>query len=92
VCNLIIQYLNTFMPKLYAFTANSQPMRCYGILNSDLDSGGSYAWTWARVNHIQREAHLNRCRYWFVVGSSLESEFVLRYTEIAFRVPEEDYV
>ncbi len=90
--SVFIAYLNTFMPKLAQFTAHSQPMHCYGILNSDLDSGGSHAWTWARENRIQREAHLNRCRYWFVVGSSLESEFVLRYWEIAFRVPEEDYV
>jgi hypothetical protein len=67
-------------------------MHCYGILNSDLDVGGSHAWTWARENRIQREAHLNRCRYWFVVGSSLELEFVLRYWEIIHRVPEEDYV
>jgi hypothetical protein len=80
------------MPKLAAFTSNSLSMHCYGILNSDLDHGGSHAWSWAACNRIQAEAHLNRCRYWFVVGSSLESEFVLRYTEIAFRVPEEDHV
>ena len=80
------------MPKLYAFTDNPHPMRCYGILNSDLDSGGSHAWTWARENRIQREAHLNRCRYWLPKESSLESEFLLRYTLIAFRVPEEDHV
>ncbi len=89
---MFIVCLNTLMPKLAAFTCNSQPMHCYGILNTDLDVGGSHAWTWARENRIQREAHLNRCRYWFTVGSSLESEFVLRYWEIAFRVPEEDYV
>ena len=80
------------MPKLYAFTDNPHPMRCYGILNSDLDSGGSHAWTWARENRIQREAHLNRCRYWLPHESSLESELLLRYTLIAFRVPEEDLV
>jgi len=67
-------------------------MHCYAILNSDLAQGGSSAWTWAHNNRIQREAHLNRCRYWLPVGSKLESEFVLRYTEIAFRVPEEDVV
>ena len=66
-------------------------MHCYGILNQDLDHGGSSAWTWAQTHHIQREAHLNRCRYWLVVGSQLESEFLLRYSEIAHRVPEEDY-
>ena len=66
-------------------------MHCYGILNSLLDQGGSSAWTWAHNNNIQQEAHLNRCRYWLPVGSKLESEFVLRYGEIAHRVPEEDY-
>jgi hypothetical protein len=67
-------------------------MHCYGILNSDLDSGGHHAWSWAQANRIQSEAHLNRCRYWLAVGSSLESEFLLRYWEIIHRVPEEDYV
>ena len=67
-------------------------MHCYGILNSLLDQGGSSAWTWARENRIQQEAHLNRCRYWLPKGSALESEFVLRYTSIIHRVPEEDYV
>ena len=67
-------------------------MHCYGILNTDLDSGGHHAWSWARENHIQREAHLNRCRYWLPVGSQLEAEFVLRYWEIIHRVSEEDYV
>jgi len=67
-------------------------MHCYGILNSDLDHGGHLAWAWAQANHIQREVHLNRCRYWLPVGSKLESEFVLRYTAIIHRVPEEDHV
>ena len=67
-------------------------MHCYGILNSDLDHGGASAWTWARENRIQREAHLNRCRYWLPIDSALESEFVLRYAEIIHRVSEEDYV
>ena len=67
-------------------------MHCYGILNSLLDHGGHSAWTWARENHIQREAHLNRCRYWLPISSALESEFVLRYASIIHRVPEEDYV
>ena len=67
-------------------------MHCYGILNSDLDVGGSSAWTWAQTHRIQREAHLNRCRYWLPIASSLESEFVLRYAEIIHRVPEEDHV
>ena len=67
-------------------------MHCYGVLNSLLDQGGSTAWTWAQTHHIQREAHLNRCRYWLPRGSALESEFVLRYTSIIHRVPEEDYV
>jgi len=67
-------------------------MHCYGILNSDLKSGGQSAWTWAQHNGIPYEAHLNRCRYWLPVGSSLESEFVLRYADIIHRVPEEDYV
>ena len=81
------------MPKLYAFEHTVQePMHCYGILNSDLDSGGHAAWTWAHNNNIQAEAHLNRCRYWLPVGSALESEFVLRFTSITHRVPEEDYV
>ena len=66
-------------------------MRCYGILNQDLALGGSAAWIWARENRIQREAHLNRCRYWLPRDSALESEFVLRYTSIIHRVPEEDY-
>ena len=67
-------------------------MHCYGILNQDLALGGSAAWTWARENRIQREAHLNRCRYWLPRDSALESEFVLRYTSIIHRVPEEDHV
>lgn len=67
-------------------------MHCYGILNSDLDAGGSSAWTWAASNHIEAEAHLNRCRYWLPRGSALESEFVLRYAAIIHRVPEEDFV
>ena len=80
------------MPKLAAFASNSHAMHCYGILNSDLDSGGSSAWRWAHNNRIQSEAHLNRCRYWLPVGSQLESEFVLRYADIIHRVPEEDMV
>jgi hypothetical protein len=81
------------MPKLYAFDQTVQePMRCYGILNTDLDSGGHHAWTWAHTNNIPCEAHLNRCRYWLPTDSQLESEFVLRYTDIIHRVPEEDYV
>ena len=92
----IIMYLNTFMPRLTAFEQTSyqvvqEPMRCYGILNSDLDSGGHHAWSWAQTNKLVTEAHLNRCRYWLPVGSSLESEFVLRYAEIIHRVPEEDH-
>ena len=67
-------------------------MHCYGILNSYLDHGGHAAWTWAQHNGIPYEAHLNRCRYWLPKGSALESEFVLRYTAIIHRVPEEDYV
>ena len=66
-------------------------MHCYGILNQDLTLGGTSAWAWAASNHIQRETHLNRCRYWLPVGSALESEFVLRYASIIHRVPEEDY-
>ena len=66
-------------------------MHCYGILNSDLDHGGSHAWRWAQDHSIQQVAHLNRCRYWLPKGSALESEFVLRYAEIIHRVPEEDY-
>ena len=67
-------------------------MRCYGILNQDLTQGGASAWTWAQTHRIQSEAHLNRCRYWLPKGSALESEFVLRYTSIIHRVPQEDYV
>ena len=67
-------------------------MHCYGVLNSFIDQGGESAWTWAACNNIQAEVHLNRCRYWLPIGSALESEFVLRYTEIIHRVPEEDYV
>jgi hypothetical protein len=67
-------------------------MHCYGILNQDLDSGGSSAWTWAYDNNIPCEVHLNRFRYWLPVGSSLESEFVLRFTSIIHRVPQEDMV
>jgi len=67
-------------------------MRCYGILNRDLDHGGGSAIAWARANGIHYEAHLNRCRYWLPKGSALESEFVLRYTSIIHRVPEEDMV
>lgn len=69
-----------------------KPMRCYGILNTDLDHGGSSAWTWAQQNRIPAEAHLNRCRYWIPTDSQLESEFLLRYWEIIHRVPQEDYV
>ena len=65
-------------------------MHCYGILNSHLDQGGDQAITWAGHNHIRCELHLNRCRYWLPIGSALESEFVLRYTSIIHRVPEED--
>ena len=65
-------------------------MRCYGILNQDLLQGGSSAWRWAQTNRIPCEAHLNRCRYWLPRDSALESEFVLRYTSILHRVPEED--
>jgi len=67
-------------------------MHCYGILNTDLDSGGHHAWSWAHNNNVPCEAHLNRCRYWLPRGSALEAEFVLRYWEITHRVPQEDYV
>ena len=66
-------------------------MRCYGILNQDLDHGGYSAWCWAQSHKLVTESHLNRCRYWLPSESSLESEFLLRYAEIAHRVPEEDY-
>ena len=69
-----------------------EPMRCYGILNTDLDSGGHHAWSWAQTHKLPTEVHLNRCRYWIPTASTLESEFVLRYTAIIHRVPEEDYV
>jgi hypothetical protein len=93
VRSTFIVYLNTSMPKLYAFDQTIQePMRCYGILNSDLDQGGSSAWTWAQNHKLVAEAHLNRCRYWLPTDSALESEFVLRYTSIIHRVPQEDYV
>jgi len=69
-----------------------EPMRCYGILNSYLDSGGHAAWMWVQSQGLPTEAHLNRCRYWIPTDSALESEFVLRYSSIIHRVPEEDYV
>jgi len=69
-----------------------EPMRCYGILNEHLDHGGHLAWAWAQANNLPQEVHLNRCRYWIPTASALESEFVLRYTAIIHRVPEEDYV
>jgi len=69
-----------------------EPMRCYGILNEHLDHGGHLAWAWAQCHNLPMEAHLNRCRYWIPTASALESEFVLRYTAIIHRVPEEDYV
>ena len=91
--NKFIQYLNTSMPKLAAFEHTIQtPMRCYGILNGDLDRGGHSAWTWAQSHKLPTEAHLNRCRYWLPTDSALESEFLLRYTEIIHRVPQEDYI
>ena len=68
------------------------PMRCYGVLNRDLDSGGHAAWTWAQTHNLPQEVHLNRCRYWLPTDSALESEFLLRYWDITHRVPEEDYV
>jgi hypothetical protein len=86
-------YLNTSMPKLAAFEHTIQtPMRCYGILNSDLDPLGHAAWTWAQTQGLPAEAHLNCCRYWLPTDSALESEFLLRYTEIIHRVPQEDYI
>lgn len=66
-------------------------MRCYGISNSDLDAGGTAAWRWAQAHHIECQAHLNRCVYWLAIGSALEFQFVLRYSAIAHRVPQEDY-
>ena len=81
------------MPKLAAFDQTVQtPMRCYGILNTDLDSGGHHAWSWAHAHKLPTEAHLNRCRYWLPTDSKLESELVLRYWDIIHRVPEEDYI
>ena len=81
------------MPKLPLSEQTVQtPMRCYGILNSLLDSGGHHAWTWAQLNRLPAEAHLNRCRYWLPTDTALESEFVLRYAAIIHRVPQEDYV
>jgi hypothetical protein len=68
------------------------PMHCYGILNSYLDQGGHSAWSWAQSQGLPTEVHLNRCRYWIPTDSALESEFVLRYSSILHRVPEEDYV
>jgi hypothetical protein len=65
-------------------------MHCYGILNEDLDLGGSSAIDWARNNRIRCEPHLNRCRYWLPISSALESEFVLRFSSVIHRVPEKD--
>ena len=65
-------------------------MHCYGILTQHIDHGGGSAIAWARANDIRVELHLNRCRYWIPIASALESEFVLRYSAIAHRVPEHD--
>lgn len=66
-------------------------MRCYAILNSNLHTGGTAAWSWAQDKDIQRQVHLNRCVYWLAIGSQLEFQFVLRYSAITHRVPQEDY-
>jgi hypothetical protein len=85
--------LNTLMRKLTPSERTVQePMRCYGILNEHLASGGDSAWSWAQANNLPQEVHLNRCRYWIPTDSTLESEFVLRYWDIIHRVPGEDYV
>ena len=65
-------------------------MHCYGILNQHIDLGAGSAIDWARHNRIRCEIHLNRCRYWIPRASALESEFVLRFSHIAHRVPEHD--
>lgn len=69
----------------------TEPRRCYALPNQDIDPNLWLAvWSWAHSHHLESELHLARIRIW--IPSALESEFVLRYSEVVYRVPEQDYI
>jgi hypothetical protein len=87
-----IMYLNNSCASYHYQNTLYRSQCAVTVYLTDLDVGGSSAWTWAQTHKLVAEAHLNRCRYWLPTDSALESEFVLRYAAIIHRVPEEDYV
>jgi len=41
-----------------------------------------------RSHNIEFEAHLNRTRFWIPIGSSIMTEFILRFSDCCPRVEE----
>ena len=75
----------------HAVPTITEPSRCYAIPNQGVDHDvWTSAWSWADRNRVSCELHLARIRFW--IPERLESEFVLRYSEVCYRVPEEDYI
>lgn len=69
----------------------TEPCRCYGIANQGTDWDlWTSAWSWADRNRLPAEIHLARIRFW--IPHRLETEWLLRYGEVAHRVAEEDYI
>ena len=69
----------------------TEPARCYAIPNYEINYDlWSSAWSWHQRNSLCAEVHIMRIRYW--IPERLEAEFLLRYGDTAYRVPEEDYV
>ena len=75
----------------HAVPTITEPSRCYGIPNQGIDHDlWSSAWRWADRNRICCSVHLARIRFW--IPERLLTEWLLRYGEVCYRVPEEDYI
>ena len=75
----------------HAVPTETEPMRCYALPNQGIDHDlWTSAWSWADRLRLPAEVHLARIRIW--VPERYESEFILRYSDVVYRVPEEDYI
>lgn len=75
----------------HAVPTITEPSRCYAIPNQGVDHDvWTSAWRWAERHRLCAEVHLARIRFW--IPKRLETEFVLRYGDLCYRVYEEDYI
>ncbi len=75
----------------HAIPTITEPCRCYAIPNQGIDHDlWTSAWRWADRNRVCCEVHLARLRFW--IPERLETEWLLRYGDTVYRVPEHDYI